>query len=95
MQVGVGTSKLAENMVLDGGYESVLNVDYSSVAIETMKEMHRAIPQLQYRISDCRSMPEIQSGAFDCLLDKGTLDAMLCGHGFGENSIKYLSECFR
>ena len=40
-QVGVGTSRLAENMVLEGGYESVVNVDFSSVVIETMKNMHR------------------------------------------------------
>ena len=35
-------------------------MDYSKYAIMHMSEAHSAIPQLEYRVADCRCMPEIQ-----------------------------------
>jgi len=52
-QVGVGTSALQLDMVLDG-YHSITNVDYSSVAIERMREMHKGVHGLHYVLADCR-----------------------------------------
>ena len=36
-----------------------------------------------------------QDDAFDAVLDKGTLDAMLCGQEMAENSQMMMEECFR
>ena len=52
-QVGVGTSTLQLDMVLDG-YQSVTNVDYSSVVIAKMRELHRNVRGLRYAVADCR-----------------------------------------
>jgi hypothetical protein len=55
-QVGVGTSALQLDMVLDG-YHSITNVDYSAVAIERMREMHKGVCGLHYVLADCRRAP--------------------------------------
>lgn len=52
-QVGVGTSTLQLDMVLDG-YQSITNVDYSSVVIAQMRELHRNVRGLRYAVADCR-----------------------------------------
>jgi hypothetical protein len=57
VQVGVGTSLLQAQMVQQGGYQSILSVDISSVAIKHMQQMHSHIPQLQYRVGDARRVP--------------------------------------
>lgn len=51
--MGVGTSTLQLDMVLDG-YQSITNVDYSSVAIARMRELHRNVRGLRYAVADCR-----------------------------------------
>lgn len=52
-QVGVGTSRLQEDMVKDG-YLSILSMDYSKVAIEHMREVHKSYPELTYQVADSR-----------------------------------------
>jgi hypothetical protein len=54
MQVGVGTSQLQADMVQQGGYQNILNTDISSVVVQHMQDLHKSIPQLQYRIGDAR-----------------------------------------
>lgn len=53
MQVGVGTSTLQLDMVMDG-YQSITNVDYSAVAIERMRDQHKGVRGLRYAVADCR-----------------------------------------
>ena len=53
-QVGVGTSRLQEEMVRLGGYKSIVSIDYSPVAIELLRELHKGMPQLSYEVADCR-----------------------------------------
>ena len=50
----MGTSKLQEDMAVKGGYEKILNVDISTVAVKHMAEQHRDLPQLQYKVADAR-----------------------------------------
>lgn len=95
LHVGAGTSQLQADMVQRGGYQSILNTDISSVVVQHMQELHKSIPQLQYRIGDARSMPEFKNGAFDAVIDKGTLDAVLCGEHAGDNATSMLDECSR
>lgn len=54
LQVGVGTSLLQAQMVEQAGYQNILSVDISSVAIKHMQQVHSHIPQLEYRVADCR-----------------------------------------
>jgi hypothetical protein len=41
-------------MVTLGKYEDITNVDYSTVAISNLKELHKSIQQLKYSVADCR-----------------------------------------
>ena len=52
-QVGVGTSRLQEDMVRNG-YENIVNIDTSNTAIAHMKLQHKALPELVYQQGDVR-----------------------------------------
>ncbi|KAF8066419.1 EEF1AKMT4 [Scenedesmus sp. PABB004] len=95
LHIGVGTSQLQADMVREGGYACIVNTDISAVAVAQMQALHSALPQLTYRVSDARSMPEFDDASFDGLLDKGTLDAVLCGPDAGANAAAVLEECAR
>ncbi|KAJ6357190.1 hypothetical protein OIU78_005127 [Salix suchowensis] len=92
--VGCGNSAFSEGMVSDG-YEDVVNIDISSVVIEAMKKKHSNHPQLKYIGMDVRDMSEFQSGSFDAVIDKGTLDSILCGNDSRNNAPKMLKEVWR
>jgi len=40
--------------MVQAGYQQILSVDISSVAVKHMQEVHAHIPQLKYRIGDAR-----------------------------------------
>lgn len=95
LQIGVGSSRLQEEMVTLGKYEDITNVDYSTVAIGNLKELHKSIEQLKYSVADCRSMPQYKDSSFDAVIDKGTMDAILCGDQSVENCRRLFAECSR
>jgi ubiquinone/menaquinone biosynthesis C-methylase UbiE len=66
---------LSQDMYLDGFTNSV-SVDFSPVVIEHMAAKHRHLTFLQM---DVRNMSELADHSFDYVVDKGTLDALLCG----------------
>ncbi|GLC33489.1 hypothetical protein PLESTB_000080400 [Pleodorina starrii] len=76
LHVGCGNSNFQEGMAKDG-YQ-VVNTDISEVVIEQMRAKHKHIPNLRYVVSDCRSMPEFLDCQFGSVIDKGTVDALLC-----------------
>ncbi|XP_031396491.1 EEF1A lysine methyltransferase 4 isoform X2 [Punica granatum] len=92
--VGCGNSAFSEGMVEDG-YEEVINIDVSSVVIEAMRKKYSDCPQLKYMKMDVRDMHAFQSGCFDAVLDKGTLDSLLCGSNSRQNAAKMLEEVAR
>ncbi|GLI71241.1 hypothetical protein VaNZ11_016349 [Volvox africanus] len=94
LQVGVGSSRLQEDMAR-AGWRHIINVDYSRVVIRHLAELHQGICQLEYRVADVRDMPEFADSSFEGVLDKGTLDAILCGEQSTQNAAAMLQECFR
>jgi hypothetical protein len=50
---------------------------------------------LQYDVADCRDMPQYGDGAFAAVVDKGTLDALLCGEGAETDAPAMVSNCHR
>lgn len=54
MQIGVGTSMLQYDMVVDGGYQHILNTDISETVVNYLQQQHKDIPKLQYILSDAR-----------------------------------------
>uniref|UniRef100_A0A7N0V9V7 Methyltransferase type 11 domain-containing protein n=1 Tax=Kalanchoe fedtschenkoi TaxID=63787 RepID=A0A7N0V9V7_KALFE len=67
---------ISEDMVKDG-YEDIMNIDISSVAIELMRTKYEHFPQLKYLQMDFRDMSFFSDDTFDCIIDKGTLDSLM------------------
>ncbi|XP_006658911.2 EEF1A lysine methyltransferase 4-like [Oryza brachyantha] len=78
LMIGCGSALMSEDMI-DDGYTEIMNIDISSVVIEIMRKKHFNVPQLQYIEMDVRDMSEFCDESFDCAIDKGTLDSLMCG----------------
>eukprot|EP00475_Leptophrys_vorax_P013634 TRINITY_DN19_c1_g1_i1.p1 TRINITY_DN19_c1_g1~~TRINITY_DN19_c1_g1_i1.p1 ORF type:complete len:271 (-),score=70.32 TRINITY_DN19_c1_g1_i1:81-893(-) len=91
--VGCGNSNLSVDLYNDG-YRNIYSVDYSPVVIELMRKKHHLHPELQYLVQDVRSL-EFADEYFDLVVDKGTLDSILCGDQSIENCHSALTEFSR
>jgi SAM-dependent methyltransferase len=93
LMVGCGNSRMSEHMT-DDGYSTaaIINIDISPVVIEQMRERH---PDMDWRVMNCTDMSSLESETFDGAIDKGTMDALLCGEGSTENADKLCSEVSR
>ena len=49
-QVGVGTSTMQYDMVKEGGYQRIVNVDFADVCVKRLAELHASVPQLEYLV---------------------------------------------
>ncbi|XP_020275314.1 methyltransferase-like protein 13 isoform X2 [Asparagus officinalis] len=85
---------ISEDMVKDG-YVEIMNIDISSVVIEIMRRKCAHIPQLKYVLMDVRDMSFFQDGSFDCVIDKGTLDSLMCGTDAPLSAFQMLEEVSR
>ncbi|EFJ42242.1 hypothetical protein VOLCADRAFT_83711 [Volvox carteri f. nagariensis] len=95
LHVGVGSSRIQFQMHHDG-YQRILNVDYAPVCIQQLSELHAGLQGLSYEVADCRSMPQYADASFGGgILDKGTLDALLCGDSDEADAGAMLQECQR
>ncbi|PIN19462.1 Endothelin-converting enzyme 1 [Handroanthus impetiginosus] len=92
--VGCGNSAFSEDMV-DDGYDEVVNIDISSVVIEAMQKKYSNRLQLKYMTMDVRDMSAFDTKSFIAVIDKGTLDSLLCGHNSRQNAVKMLEEVWR
>ncbi|KAI7754993.1 hypothetical protein M8C21_016357 [Ambrosia artemisiifolia] len=77
------------------GYADIINIDISSVVIERMRKKYSDYPNLKYIEMDVRDMKAFEAGSFDAVIDKGTLDSLLCGNNSKENAGKMLEEVER
>lgn len=68
LQVGVGTSRIQEDMVRVGGFAHIVNVDYSTVAVRQMSSLHASVPQLEYRVQDVRCVACAWAATHACTL---------------------------
>ncbi|XP_020108093.1 methyltransferase-like protein 13 isoform X1 [Ananas comosus] len=78
LMVGCGSALMSEDMVKDG-YVDIMNIDISSIVIEMMRTKYAHVPQLKYMQMDVRDMSFFRDESFDCVIDKGTLDSLMCG----------------
>ncbi|KAI3469224.1 hypothetical protein Pfo_025887 [Paulownia fortunei] len=92
--VGCGNSAFSEGMV-DDGYDEIVNIDISSVVIEAMQKKYSNCLQLKFMIMDVRDMSAFDTRSFAAVIDKGTLDSLLCGHNSRHNAAKMLEEVWR
>ncbi len=75
LMLGCGTSRLSEDMYHDG-YKNIVNIDYSPVVIEKMKQRHQNLVEMQYLVMDITKMT-FDKNSFDVVIEKATLDALL------------------
>ncbi|GKB68787.1 methyltransferase-like protein 13 [Tanacetum coccineum] len=90
----LGFGITSEGMSKDG-YTDIVNIDISSVVIEAMQKKYSDSPHLKYMEMDVRDMKAFEAGSFDAVIDKGTLDSLLCGHNSKLNAAKMLDEIDR
>jgi len=91
--VGCGNSELSADMYVDG-FTNLLSTDYSEVVVEKMKKKYAANPDILFEVMDIRKML-LEDGVVDVIVDKGTLDAVLCGNDSAKNANEMLMECSR
>ncbi|PKA56225.1 hypothetical protein AXF42_Ash011154 [Apostasia shenzhenica] len=75
---GCGNALMSEDMVKDG-YIDIMNIDISSVVIKIMRKRCAHIQQLKYIQMDIREMSFFEDQTIDSVIDKGTLDSLMCG----------------
>ncbi|CDJ56055.1 hypothetical protein, conserved [Eimeria maxima] len=78
LMLGCGTSTMSEGLWEDG-YRSIVNIDFSPYCINLMQQRYADKPGMTYK------------QAFDFVIDKGTLDCILCGEKSFENAHKALT----
>eukprot|EP00002_Diphylleia_rotans_P019990 TRINITY_DN3876_c0_g1_i2.p1 TRINITY_DN3876_c0_g1~~TRINITY_DN3876_c0_g1_i2.p1 ORF type:complete len:207 (+),score=52.21 TRINITY_DN3876_c0_g1_i2:60-680(+) len=80
LNAGCGNSELSRELYQDG-CKSVVGVDFSPICIEQMKQRHTEFPELEWLVMDVMSMDGIADESFDVVIDKGTIDAIMCERG--------------
>lgn len=78
LMVGCGNSNFSEQL-FDHGFTNITNIDVSSVVIEQMSQrMAEKGKHMKWEVMDATNT-SYKDEEFDVVLDKGTLDALICG----------------
>ncbi|GKY99879.1 hypothetical protein MPSEU_000941500 [Mayamaea pseudoterrestris] len=106
--LGCGNSVLGEQMQRDGWTGPIVNVDFSNVVIEQLKNTYndafyltfetnqRIRPQpMSFVCADVTEPLEFDDGSFDLIVCKATLDAVLCGPGYKATATRMIQEVAR
>ncbi|EGR34600.1 protein kinase domain protein [Ichthyophthirius multifiliis] len=92
--INIQKKELSEELY-DEGYLNITNIDISQTVIKNMQEKYSDRGEtFKYICMDVKQM-EFQQNSFDFVIDKGTLDCILCGESSTINSSKVLSEIYR
>ncbi|PQQ21609.1 methyltransferase-like protein 13 [Prunus yedoensis var. nudiflora] len=88
---GCGSSRLSEHLY-DAGFNSITNIDFSKVAIsDCLRRNVRHRPDMRWRVMDMTAM-QFEDEAFDVVVDKGGLDALMEPELGPKLGTQYLSE---
>ncbi|CAG8442169.1 10345_t:CDS:10 [Acaulospora morrowiae] len=79
LMLGCGNSTLSEDMY-DEGYHNIVNVDFSETVIENMKNRCVDRTGMTWLVMDIRDLKFLDE-EFDVVIDKGTMDALMCDDG--------------
>jgi SAM-dependent methyltransferase len=79
--VGSGNSALPMQMA-DAGYSRLVASDYSAPVVERMAARTAAShPGIEWRVADMTDLRDVPAGAFDAVIDKAAMDAILADGG--------------
>ena len=101
LNLGCGNSLMCEKMY-DEGYQQITNNDISKICIQNMLERNeRRRPDMKWEVIDIKDMSTYANNSFDLVIDKSTIDAILCGNApyikknYLKDIAKILKECQR
>ena len=95
LNVGCGSSRMSEEMY-EEGYENITNIDFSPKVISQMDERTKSkCPKMVFKTMDVMDMKSFSSNDFMVVLDKGTLDSVLCSDNAVPCTAKMMSEIYR
>lgn len=60
-----------------------------------MRKQHKGSTSLHYRVCDCRCLMGFEDSFFAAVVDKGTMDAVLCAKHGQQDTFRYLREVDR
>ncbi|XP_071479197.1 EEF1A lysine methyltransferase 4-like [Diadema antillarum] len=75
LMLGCGNSELSAEMYRDG-YQNIVNVDFSSVCIDNMREKHKDYAGMEWLVMDITDL-KFPDSSFNVVIEKGTLDALV------------------
>lgn len=93
MILGCGNANFSEDFY-DDGYKLQENIDISSVVIDQMRLRNRKRKLMKYEVMDVCDL-KYKDNSFDVLIDKSTIDALLCGDNAFLNTAIMLKEAQR
>jgi EEF1A lysine methyltransferase 4 len=73
------------------GYHTIDNIDISETCVRAMEESHKELRGVNWKIMDVLDMKEIPDGTYDAVIDKATMDSVLCGENSTANVAKMLA----
>ncbi len=100
LNVGCGNSRFAESLATLG-YGRVTSVDISDVCINRMKERYasstdKRLREMRWIQADGADLRGFKDGEFDLVVDKGTIDALVCGEESNNATVRgIVSEAYR
>lgn len=95
LNLGCGNSSLGIDL-FDTGFQHVTNMDISDVLIAQMRERYseKKYASVAWDAMDAQALGYADA-SFDLVLDKGTLDAVICDQNSGEILYNVFAECSR
>ena len=91
---GCGNSSLGASLHNDG-YKNITSVDISTVVVKQMAARYAANESLEFLAADMTNLDGVPNEAFDLVLDKALLDALLCGDESFDKAMMMLAESNR
>jgi 2-polyprenyl-3-methyl-5-hydroxy-6-metoxy-1,4-benzoquinol methylase len=80
LNLGCGNSSLSVSLYVKG-YQNIENMDFSQTVISRMKERTcDMMPNMKWHVMDMLNLA-FDSGGFDVVLDKGSMDALMVDQG--------------
>lgn len=67
------------------------NIDISETCVRSMEEAHKDLRGVNWKVMDVLDMKDIPDATYDAVVDKGTLDSLLCGERSSANASKMMA----
>jgi len=90
----IGTGNSALPRILHDAFDTPVRVtclDYSPVCVEMIRSMYSDLcPNMDFVLGDATKLKHAVNSKYDVIVDKGLLDALMCGEGFDSDLEKLM-----